>query len=551
MMNEVSVLIGGKAGDGINSAGMMVAHLCNRLGYRVYMYFDYPSLIKGGHNFAVVRAAEEEIGTHRRKVDFVLALNQDTLALHQEMMTGETVVIFDSYRVRAEGIGVHVPDVLKEEQAPPVMGNSLLIGAFARAAGMPWQVVEDVFRRQIPKALEQNLKVARRGFDAASERRAIPPAGRSMLPVISGNEAIGLGLLHGGLDAYVAYPMTPTSNLLHFMAEIAEEHQLIAYHPENEIGVMIMALGFAYAGKKTAVGTSGGGFCLMTEGLSMAGMAELPVVVVLGQRTGPSTGLPTYSGQSDLHFALHAGQGEFPRLVAAPGDPAQAFAWASLAVSLAWRCQVPAILLVDKTLCEGFYSYDRDKAEVPQMGGIFPGTPGPGYGRYQDAENGVSPLLFPPSPDTVIKVNSYGHDERGITTEQASLVNLMAAKRGRKTAFLANEVAGLPTVNIEGARNSERVLLAWGSTLGVCREVAGHFGLRLVQPVCLSPFPADTLRKALAGAKKTIIVEENALGQLEMLLARHGIRADARIHRCDGRPFALEELIARVGEVLQ
>jgi len=168
-----------------------------------------------------------------------------------------------------------------------------------------------------------NLKVARRGYDMASEHAVVPERDSTPLPIVSGNEAIGLGLLDGGLDAFVAYPMTPTSNLLHFLAEIAEEAGILVFHPENEIAVMLMALGLGYAGKKTAVGTSGGGFCLMTEGLSLSGMNEVPVVIVLGQRAGPSTGMPTYTAQSDLNFALHAGQGEFPRLVVAPGIPSR------------------------------------------------------------------------------------------------------------------------------------------------------------------------------------------------------------------------------------
>ncbi|MDD1715852.1 MAG: 2-oxoacid:acceptor oxidoreductase subunit alpha [Methanolinea sp.] len=549
-MVETSVLIGGKAGDGINIAGMVVAHLFNRLGYRVYMYFDYPSLIKGGHNFAIIRAAEGKIGTHRGKVDFILALNQDSVEFHKDLITADTVVVYDSGRVQTDGIGVPIQEVLKEEGAPPVMGNSCIIGAFARAAGMDWSVLEEVFKKQVPKALDQNLRVARRGYNAAVEKKRIKPLMHDTLPVISGNEAIGLGLIHGGLDTYVAYPMTPTSNLLHFLAGVAEEHEITVFHPENEIGVMLMALGSAYAGKKTAVGTSGGGFCLMTEGFSLSGMSEIPVVVVLGQRTGPSTGLPTYTAQSDLHFAIHAGQGEFPRLVVAPGDAEQAFSWSSAALRLAWRCQVPAIILGDKTFCEGIYSFNAAEAIVPEIGPPFQGVPGPEYHRYRITENGISPLLSPPSKDAVIKVNSYAHDEAGITTEQADLVASMTEKRERKGNFLRREVNALPSVNVEGISGDGNTLICWGSTLGVCREVAADLGLCLVQPVVLEPLPVEALHQALMGAGKIIVVEENMYGQLELLLARNGIRVHGRVRRYDGRPFPLEELAARVREVL-
>jgi 2-oxoglutarate ferredoxin oxidoreductase subunit alpha len=546
-MTDLSVLVGGKAGDGINSAGLIVSHLFNKLGYYTYMYFDYPSLIKGGHNFTITRAAEKPVGATRDRVDFVLALNQDSVDLHRDLISEKTVIVFDSYRVKSGGQGVDINTVLKEEEAPPVMGNSCIIGAFAGAAGIPFPVLEEVFRRQIPKGLDKNLAVARKGFLAVSEVAKVPRGSAKQSPLLSGNEAIGIGLLLGGLEAYVAYPMTPTSNLLHFLAGAAEGFPLTVVHPENEIAVILMAHGLAYAGKKTAIGTSGGGFCLMTEAFSMAGMNEEPIVVVMGQRTGPSTGLPTYTGQTDLHFLLHAGQGEFPRLIVAPGDAGQAVAWSQIALSLSWKCQVPAVVLVDKTLCEGTSSLREDLPEMSGAGDLSPGDAP--YQRYAITESGVSPLRFPPSPGAVIKSNSYAHDEGGVTTERADLVVAMTEKRLRKWATLKEETALLPAVNIGGETGAEKTLLCWGSTLPVCRELAEQESLRLVQPVILSPFPEESLKKALAGSKKNILVEENALGQLQMLCARHGIRADHAVRRYDGRPFSVEELEMRIREV--
>jgi len=549
-MVDISLLIGGRAGDGINSAGLLVAHLLSRIGYRLYMYFDYPSLIKGGHNFAVIRASPGEMGALRGGVDFVLALNQDTLDLHPDLLREGTIVICDSSRVRSPAICIPVPEILREENAPAVMGNSCIIGAFARAAGIRWEILEEVFSRHQKKGLDLNLKVARRGYGMAAEKMVIPERESPPLPIVSGNEAIGLGLIHGGLDAFVAYPMTPTSNLLHFLAEHAGDAGLLVFHPESEIAVMLMALGLGYAGKKTAVGTSGGGFCLMTEGLSLAGMNEVPVVIVLGQRAGPSTGMPTYTAQSDLHFALHAGQGEFPRLVVAPGDASQAFSWSSLALRLAWRYQVPAIILCDKTLCEGFYSVSLPADSVPSVEEPPPGTPGPGYRRYLLTDDGVSPLLFPGSPGSVVKVNSYLHDEAGITTESAELATLMTEKRMRKGETLAKAAGNLPGVEVSGVPGATETVVCWGSVTSACREAGSRLGLRVVQPIVLSPFPLDRFLGAIEGSEKIVIVEENAYGQLGMLLARFGIRADAAVHRYDGRPFSVDDLERRLKEVL-
>ena len=405
-MKDVSVLIGGKAGDGINSAGALVAHLLNHMGYSIYLYFDYPSLIRGGHNFAIIRGSEKSIGTCWNHVDFVLALNKETVERHQDKCTSDTVIISNADLVKSAGQGIPVNAILSAEHAPEIMGNSAIIGAFAKAAGIEWDVVTAVFHAHIPKAVDLNLKVAKRAYDQVEKVHPISKGAQPPRPLLTGNEAIGLGLVKGGLDAYVSYPMTPSSSLLHFLAEQQEKFGITVVHPENEIAVILMALGFAYAGKRSAVGTSGGGFCLMTEGLSLAGMAELPLVLVVSQRTGPSTGLPTYTGQSDLQFILHAGQGEYPRLIVAPGDAQESLYWSAVAMNVAWKFQVPAFILADKTLSEGTYSVDP--AAIPDVHKAdSPGWSGtPPYLRYADTPSGISPLAFPGRKDAVIKVNS-------------------------------------------------------------------------------------------------------------------------------------------------
>jgi 2-oxoglutarate/2-oxoacid ferredoxin oxidoreductase subunit alpha len=551
-MEDISVLIGGRAGDGINSAGLTIAHLLNNLGFRVYMYFDYPSLIKGGHNFAIVRASGSKIGAQRDQLDFILALNSDTVRIHSGKTHPGTVTIYNADTVKTGGTPVQVKEILFAEAAPEIMGNSAIIGAFAKTAGIPWQVVEEVFTKHLQKGTSKNLAVAKRAFDAAGEQRPVTTAGNEKLPLMTGNEAIGLGLVHGGLDTFIAYPMTPTSNLLHFLAEQSSRLPITVVHPENEIGVIIMALGLAYAGKKTAVGTSGGGFCLMTEGLSFAGQAEIPVVIVVGQRTGPSTGLPTYTGQTELHFVLHAGQGEFPRLIVAPGDLEEAYEWSAVAVGIAWKYQIPAIILVDKTLCEGTYCFDRGELRgcTIDTGDEIP-VPGETYRRYRITPSGVSPALFPGSKDSSVKVNSYTHDESGYTTEEPAIAAMMAEKRLRKTKALIKDLDGLEQVGVSGAPENKVALIAWGSNKGVVSEVTARLGFRFVQPRVLSPFPAGQVTKALEGISRLIVVEDNAEGQLAFLLECHGIQVHDKILKYDGRPFSVDGLLARVGEVLK
>jgi 2-oxoglutarate ferredoxin oxidoreductase subunit alpha len=489
-------------------------------------------------------------GTCGEAVDFVLALNQETIERHRNAWKADTAVIFNSDLVKSAGQGVPVREILSAENAPAIMGNSAVIGGFARAAGIPWETVEKVFSAHVPKGTGLNLRVARRGYDRLAAVRPVPPCSNAPLPLLTGNEAIGLGMVNGGLEAYVSYPMTPSSSLLHFLADEQENLGITVVHPESEIAVILMALGFAGAGKRAAVGTSGGGFCLMTEGLSLAGQAELPVVIFVSQRTGPSTGLPTYTGQADLLFVLHAGQGEFPRFIAAPGTTEEALFWSGMAMQVAWKFQVPAFILADKNLSEGTYSTDPSLVtDLPaETVPLWDGTPP--YRRYEDTGSGISPPAFFGTAGAVVKVNGYAHDEAGITTEEADLVARMAIKRIRKAKSLKKALERLPQVQVSGNQNGLVALLCWGSTAGVCDEVAGPLGLRVVRPVVLSPFPAEALRIALAGAGMVIAVEENSTAQLAMLAGHHGISCDNTVLRYDGRPFTPELLRKKLREML-
>jgi len=544
---EFSLLIGGKAGDGIDRAGLMLARILNRLGYRIYILRDYPSLIRGGHTFSLIRASKNSISAHCDKIDFLLALNQETVNLHKHRLKDKCFFIYDSSQINLDiskecGIGIPLESILKQENLPSIMRNSILLGAFCKVVSLDFNILEEVLKKEIKYELELNLKAAKNGYELVKEVIKLEDLKQEPLPILTGNEAIGLGLIKAGLKSYIAYPMTPSSGLLHFLAEVSGDFSIKVIHPENEISVILLALGFSYTGERSAVGTSGGGFCLMTESLSLAGMAELPVVIVLGQRTGPSTGLPTYTAQADLLFALNAGHGEFVRLIVAPGDIQEAYLWAGISLNLAWKYQIPAIILSDKTLSEGVYSFDykitdKIKEEKPLMW-----DKKTSYKRYLDTESGVSFLEFVPSKEAVIKVNSYEHDEFGITTEDPEITTNMVNKRLRKGLYLLKDIESYNPINIFGDKKSPVALICWGSNKGVVSEVASELGLRAVQPVVLSPFPVDYFKAALEGVKKTIVIECNATSQLSRLLNSCGFRIDQNILKYNGRPFSLEEL---------
>jgi 2-oxoglutarate ferredoxin oxidoreductase subunit alpha len=550
-MREISVLIGGRAGDGINIAGMMIAQLFNHAGFRIFMNIDYPSLIRGGHNYAIVRASDAEICTFRNKADFVIALNKESIEKHRDKYFPDTVILANADQVRDAENGIPVKAILAAESAPDIMSNSAMIGGFAKAAGIDWALVQEVFSAHVPKNLDLNLKVARRAYDGMTVHRIVERGKNTPQPLVRGNEAIGLGLAGAGMDAYIAYPMTPSSSLLHFLAEEQERLGIMVIHPENEIAVAMMALGFAYAGKRTAVGTSGGGFCLMTEALSFAGMAEIPMVILVSQRTGPSTGLPTYSGQSELDFIIHAGHGEFPRLVLAPGDAREALCLSAAAMEIAWKFQIPAFIVADKMLSEGVYTMDAESVKSLPEPFLIPPWDGTGpYNRYSYSESGISPLAFPGTSGAVIKVDCYAHDEVGITTERQDIVSRMTEKRIMKEKSLAHEMEKSSGIVVSGVLDSETALFCWGSTKGACEEVAGRLGIRVVRPIVLWPFPEKEFARVAEGVKTWIAVEESATAQLGTRLRSRGVALQKTILKYDGRPFTPDELEVQVKEVL-
>ncbi len=550
-MKEFSILIGGKAGDGIKQAGITAAKIFSHLGYHVFLYDDYPSLIRGGHNFCVIRASKDQVRCHENEVDLLLAMNKETIDKHVKSLKPKGVVLYDSsFEEAPDGIGVPFKEIVKELDGLSIMRNTAAIGALARLADIQWNVVEDVLQKSISKMIDLNLSISRKAYQAVKAPVFhVDDLKRPSFPVMTGNEAIALGCVYGGLELYIAYPMTPATSILHFLAGYQRELGLITIHPENEISAATMALGAAYAGKRTAVGTSGGGFALMTEAVSFSGQAEIPLLFIECQRTGPSTGVPTYTGQADLMFVLHSGHGEFPRVVAAPGDANEALEWASLCLDVAWRCQIPAFLLSDKHLSESLFSVELPLDLPERFEPILWNGEGK-YRRYLIAETGISPLAFPGTKECKVKATSYEHDEYGITVEDADAIAKMQEKRLRKKGQISKFFQDIDTIKVYGQDDSDICLVCWGSTKGACIEAAQKIGAKVVQPILLDPFPQKKFQEAIGGAKQVIGIEANATGQLSTLLKCHGIVLDKSVLRYDGRPFTPSTLSRSLEEVI-
>ncbi len=303
------------------------------------------------------------------------------------------------------------------------------------------------------------------------------------------------------------------------------------------------AIGTVYAGKRTMLGSSGGGFALMVEALSLAGQSESPIVVVESQRPGPATGLPTYTAQGDLLFVITAGHGDFFRFLVAPGDAEEAFYLTGLAMNMAWKYQLPAIVLIDKEISEATFNLDESIVEkVEKKEGVFWNKKGD-YKRYLDTNDGISPLAFPGEPGAVVKATSYEHDEFGITVEEdENQIKRMQDKRQRKIMGLAEEIDKIKAVNIFGDQDSEKAIVVFGSNKGIAAELGKELGLRVIQPLIFQPFPEEQIKKALSGVKRILTIETNATAQLAQFLGCRGIKIDGSILKYTGRPFFIEEL---------
>jgi 2-oxoglutarate ferredoxin oxidoreductase subunit alpha len=496
-----------------------------------------------------VRASEKKIQANRGLVDLLVALDIKSVEKHAHEIVKGGLLVYDSSDKKMEKAvedldvepnGLPFSQIVKELNGKPIMRNSAAIGAISKIIGIDFEVVERVFRKFVPKETGLNIKIAKRSYELPTTSMRVERLNQEVLPVLLGNEAIALGAIMAGLDVYYAYPMTPSTSILHYLAKIGKKLGILVVQPENEIAVMLMALGSAYAGKKTMVASSGGGFALMVEGLSLSGQAEIPMTIVVSQRAGPSTGVPTYTMQADLHFVLNAGHGEFPRFVVAPGDAEEAYYYTALAMNMAWKYQIPSFVLSDKHLSESLFSFEPKEVEEEEP--LLWDGEGE-YKRYRITENGVSPLAFP--GETIVKSNSYTHDEYGITTEEAEKVEMMQEKRQIKRKQLEEEVKKMEAVKVYGEANE--AIITWGSTKGVCVEAAEELGLMVIQPVVLEPFPDF---KKYENLEKKIVVEVNSTGQLMRLLKNNGVEVDETILKYNARPFFLEELVERLKEVL-
>ncbi|MEK7543401.1 MAG: 2-oxoacid:acceptor oxidoreductase subunit alpha [Patescibacteria group bacterium] len=578
MAQSITWKIGGEAGFGIMASGTMLARAFSRHGYYIFSLNEYPSLIRGGHNAVTVRIATKPFHSLDRSLHILIALNKETVELHKKDMTEGTVLVFDpnDYDWKGEelpkGVSlVPVPfrELVQKKGGDVIMRNTVALGTSFAFLGAPFEYLADVIRDQFGKkgeaVVNHNIDIARAGFDAVtgvvssfSSLTLEVPLKKEDYLLINGSEAVGVGAVRAGLKFAAIYPMTPINSLISFLADHAKSLGIVYKQPEDEIAGINMAIGAALSGVRSMVATSGGGFALMVEGVSLAGMIEVPLVIDMGMRVGPATGMPTWTEQGDLGFIIHAGHGEFPRIVLAPFDATEAYELTIKAFELAEQFHVPVFVLTDKYLNEsqwcvltskmkGTVSIDRGKV-MPQ--GEHPSETS--YKRFDlGASDGVSARSFPGMKGGQYMANSYEHDETGLVSEDAGIRQAMVDRRLKKLSAIKNVI--MPPV-VHGDASAQTTIVTWGSTLGPVLEAMNmtdfHVGggsAKVIYFPWLYPFPVESATSLLTGSTRIIDIEQNATGQLASLVRQQtGIDITEKLLKYDGRPFLPEEIIERV-----
>jgi len=573
---DYTIKIAGEAGQGLQTTGAALARIFSRMRYHVFTHQDYMSRIRGGHNFYQIRISETPVTSSRDRVHILIALNKESIDIHYDEVHRNGVILYDPENVKEKLQGdIFLPTpfagIAEEEGGRKIMANSVAIGAVLGLFNFKPDAAENVIRESLTKKNDEiiagNLKAIEAGYRYAREKckvlehfQAAAP-GEQKLLLINGTQAIAFGAVTAGCRFYSAYPMTPSTGIMVYLADKSEEHNIIVEQAEDEISAINMVLGASYAGVRAMTSTSGGGYALMTEGVSLAAMTETPVVICEMQRPGPATGLPTRTEQGDLFFVIHGGHGEFPRVVLTPGTPEQAFHAVNKAFDLAEKYQIPVLVQGDQYLadCErtsvpfdfSKLSYRDYRLRRDALGGMDE------YHRYSFTENGISPLAVPGESTHLVVVDSDEHDENGHIIEDGETRNRMVDKRlHRKLRLLRQEIS---PPELYGAENPEIILIGYGSTHGVIKETVDHLsGSHAAAMLHFSevyPFPLqDTFGylEILQTALHTLCIEQNATGQFASLLhSETGFSCSGRVNRYDGRPFTFDSLLNEISAHLK
>ncbi len=544
-----NILIGGAAGQGIETTAAILEKLLKKSGYHVFTVRDFMSRVRGGHNFTLIRFGTEAVQSHSYRLDGMIALNNETFELHRDQVGDNGFILCDTKITAEDTKAIKLDmDAMAQGLGNPRVSGSIAVGAVLRLFSDSTEHCGDVLRSFVKEAdLDVNLKAIMKGYNSVHAMFPRIEGHFEDSMILSGSKAMVLGAIAAGLRFYSAYPMSPSTTLMEHLADKGEEAGIVVEQAEDEIAAINMAIGASFAGARAMTGTSGGGFSLMVEALGLSGMAEIPLVVVDVQRPGPVTGLPTRTEQSDLSFVITASQGEFPRMVISVRHHEDAFFQTIRAFDLAEKYQIPVILLSDQYLADASATvmpFDLSHISVaePASGTDIEGE----YLRYRYTGDGISPRLIPGKSNHFVPADSDEHDELGRITEAADVRIRMMDKRMKK---LENLSAELQEPDFIGTKKYDTLLIGWGSTYGPITEAIrllnerepGKYAALIFGDIY--PLPTKLLLQKSVSAARIINVEQNATGQLAGLIRQYtGIACTSSILKYDGRQISGEEI---------
>ncbi len=564
-MNDVSIVLCGEAGQGIQTVEQLFTKIVKKAGFNIFSTKEYMSRVRGGSNSTQLRVSTEPVNAYINRIDILIILSKDALKHLENRVSKKTIIIGEKNHIK-NNKNFKVIEMPFSQHATGIGGtvfsNTIAVGLLSALCKIDKKVVtkqvENFFSKKKKNLVKNNILALEKGYDIGIElikngKVKINISGSKKQNndiVLNGTQAIGLGALAGGCNFISSYPMSPSTGVLTFLSQQSNDFDVIVEQAEDEISAINMALGAWYTGARAMVTTSGGGYALMTEGVSLAGMIESPIVIHLGQRPGPATGLPTRTEQADLEHALYSSHGEFPKIIFAPGTLEDGFYLTQKAFNLADKYQVPVYILTDQYFVDSYYNIPAMILDKISNMNYFVKTK-KNYKRYKLTKNGISPRGIPGYGNGLICVDSDEHDEEGRITESMSIRTKMVDKRLIKLKEITKET--LPP-EIIGNKNYKTLIIGWGSTFHIIKEAVEKIGkknisfLHFKQIYPIHPNTLNYLKKA----EKTIIVENNATSQFSKLLKLHtGYEIKHKILQYNGLPFNVETLEKQIKQILQ
>lgn len=581
LIKQLSWKVGGQQGEGIDSAGEILSSALNRKGYFLYGYRHFSSRIKGGHSNTKIRISVEPVSSISDDLDILVAFDQETIDLNAHELIQNGVILADEKfkPTLPEGIDAKLLAVpftkIAQDVGMAQMKNMVAVGGSIALLGLDIdafrEVIEDRFLRKGAKVVEKNMEAIANGHQFVQDLMtgdfpdfALQPSDGKKRMYMIGNDAIALGALAGGARFMPAYPITPSSEIMEYLIKKLPEFGGTVVQTEDELAAITMAIGANYAGVRALTASAGPGLSLMTEAIGLAGMTETPVVIVDTQRGGPSTGLPTKQEQSDVLAMLFSTHGEIPKIVLAPSTVEECFYDTIEAFNLAEKFQCPVIILSDLALSLGKQTvepldYDRIQIDRGKLVDINEALPeleqSELFLRYQNTEDGISPRVLPGTKHGLHHVTGVEHNESGRPSETPKNRKMMMDKRLKK---LAEGIPYEQPVKVDATHDeADLLIVGFSSTLGTIQEAKGRLeadGLKVNHAHVrqLMPFPADLLQAEMAKAKKVLVIENNATGQLTSIIKMNVGMHDKLIHfgKYDGNPFLPSEIYSQCKELL-